>query len=124
YIEKVFVRAGDPVEQGGALLALKTVELKLEEASAFADGTRYQREAEKARAGKALADMRIAEALTEQAKARLDLIRYHIANATIRSPFAGVVVEGDLRERIAAPVKQGDALYKVARTDTLYAEAE
>jgi hypothetical protein len=35
-----------------------------------------------------------------------------------------VVVEGDLRERIAAPVKQGDALYKVARLDSLYAEAE
>jgi hypothetical protein len=34
------------------------------------------------------------------------------------------VVEGDLRERISAPVKQGDALYKVARTETLYAEAE
>src|SRR4030095_7048935 len=36
----------------------------------------------------------------------------------------GIVVEGDLRERIGAPVKQGDALYKVARIDTLYAEAE
>jgi biotin carboxyl carrier protein len=124
YIEKVFVRAGDPVEQGGALLALKTGELKLEEASAFADVTRYQREAEKARAARSLADMRIAEALAEQTRARLELIRYHIASATIRSPFAGVVVEGDLRERIAAPVKQGDALYKVARTDTLYVEAE
>lgn len=124
YIEQVQVRAGDPVEQGGALLGLRTSELKLEEASALADVTRYQREAEKARAARALADMRISESLADQAQARLDLIRYHLANATIRSPFAGVVVEGDLRERIAAPVKQGDALFKVARTDTLYAEAE
>jgi multidrug efflux pump subunit AcrA (membrane-fusion protein) len=42
----------------------------------------------------------------------------------VKSAFDGVVVEGDLRERIAAPVKQGDALFKVARLDTLYAEAE
>ncbi|NOS68317.1 MAG: HlyD family efflux transporter periplasmic adaptor subunit [Verrucomicrobia bacterium] len=124
YIEQVFVRTGDPVEQGGSLLALRTSELKLEEASALADLSRFEREAEKARAGRALADMRIAEASAEQSKARLDLIRYHISNANIRSPFAGVVVEGDLRERIAAPVKQGDALFKVARTEALYAEAE
>ncbi len=42
----------------------------------------------------------------------------------VKSVFEGVVVEGDLRERISAPVKQGDALFKVARLDTLYAEAE
>ena len=44
--------------------------------------------------------------------------------ALLRSPVAGVVVEGDLRERIASPVKQGELLYKVARLDTLYVEAE
>ena len=68
--------------------------------------------------------MRISESQSEQAQARLDLIRYRLQSAVIISPFDGVVVEGDLRERIAAPVKQGDALFKVARTDTLYAEAE
>ena len=52
------------------------------------------------------------------------MVRFHLENAIIKSAFEGVVVEGDLRERIAAPVKQGDALFKVARLDTLYAEAE
>jgi hypothetical protein len=33
-----------------------------------------------------------------------------------------VVVEGDLRERIGAPVKTGDVLLKVARLDALYVE--
>ena len=68
--------------------------------------------------------MRIAEALAEQAQARLDMVRYRLAHATIASPFDGVVVEGDLRERLGAPVKTADALFKVARIDTLYAEAE
>lgn len=124
YIEQVSVRPGDAVEQGGALVSLNANELKLEEAAALADLTRYQRETEKARATRALADMRIAESLADQTRARLDLVRYRIEHSVIRSPFAGVVVEGDLRERIAAPVKLGDALYKVARTDMLFAEAE
>ena len=85
---------------------------------------RYQREAEKARAANSIAEMRIAAAQAQQAQARLDLVRYRLDDAVIKSTFDGVVVEGDLRERIASPVKQGDALFKVARIDTLYAEAE
>jgi hypothetical protein len=124
YIEQVFVRAGDHVDKGGKLLALNRSELLLEESASLADLARYQRESEKARAAKSLAEMRIADALAQQAQARLDLVRFHLENAVIKSVFDGVVVEGDLRERIAAPVKQGDALFKVARLDTLYAEAE
>ena len=124
YIDQVFVRAGDLVPKGGKLVALKTSELELEESSAAADLTRYQREAEKARAAKNLGEMRIGQALAEQAKARLDMVRYRIDQAAIKSAFDGVVVEGDLRERVGAPVKQGEALFKVARTDDLYIEAE
>jgi hypothetical protein len=124
YIEQVFVRAGDHVAKGGKLLALNRSELLLEESAALADLTRYQRESEKSRAAKNLAEMRIADALAQQTQARLDLVRFRLENAVIKAAFDGVVVEGDLRERIAAPVKQGDALFKVARLDTLYAEAE
>lgn len=124
YIEQVFVRAGDRVDKGGRLLALNRSELLLDEAASLADLTRYERESEKARAAKNLAEMRIDDALAQQAQARLDLVRYRIDNTVVKSSFEGVVVEGDLRERIAAPVKQGDALFKVARLDTLYVEAE
>jgi hypothetical protein len=124
YIEQVFVRAGDRVEKGGKLLALNRSELLLDEAASLADLARYQRESEKARAARNLAEMRIDDALAQQAQARLDLVRYRLDNSVIKSAFTGVVVEGDLRERIASPVKQGDALFKVARLDTLYAEAE
>lgn len=124
YIEKVYVRAGDRIAKGGSLLSLDRSELLLEESAALADLTRYQRESEKARAIKNLGEMRIADALAQQAQARLDLVRFRLENAVIKAAFDGIVVEGDLRERIAAPVKQGDALFKVARIDTLYAEAE
>lgn len=124
YVEEVFVRPGDHVAAGQKLLSLNRSELLLEESAALADLTRYQRESEKARAAKSLAEMRIADALAQQSQARLDLVRYRLQNAVIKAAFDGVIVEGDLRERIAAPVKQGDALYKVARLDALYAEAD
>ncbi len=124
YIAEVFVRPGDRVEADGLLLSLDTDDLKLEEAAALADWNRYLREAEKARAARSLGEMRVAEAMAQQAKARLDLIRYRLGQAAIRAPFPSVLVEGDLRERIGAPVKQGDALCQVARIDTLYVEAE
>ena len=38
------------------------------------------------------------------------------------APFEGFVVEGDLREKIAAPVKQGDVLLQVAKIDALFPE--
>jgi biotin carboxyl carrier protein len=124
FIDQVFVRPGDTVAKGAPLLQLKTSELRLEESSAVAELKRCEREAEKARSAKSLAEMRISEALAEQAQARLDMVRYRLAQATIASPFAGVVVEGDLRERLGAPVKTADVLFKVARIDSLYAEAE
>ncbi|MDH7504084.1 MAG: HlyD family efflux transporter periplasmic adaptor subunit [Verrucomicrobiota bacterium] len=68
--------------------------------------------------------MRIALALADQAKARLDLVRYGLWQSRIRAPFNGVVVEGDLRQRIGAPVKQGEALFRIARLEPMYVEAE
>ncbi|MGA2657225.1 MAG: efflux RND transporter periplasmic adaptor subunit [Verrucomicrobiota bacterium] len=124
YIDQVSARPGDVLSAGSPMLKLKTAELELEESYALADLNRYEREAEKARAAKALAEMRIAQAMAEQAAARLDLIRYRLGQATLKAPFNGVVIEGDLRERLGAPVKTADVLFKVARIDTLYVEAE
>lgn len=124
YISQVLVRPGDKVVKDGVLVTLDTNELTLEEYSAQADLNRFMSEAEKSRAAGALAEMRIAESLAEQATAHLETVRFKLGQAVIRPPFDGVVVEGDLRERLAAPVKQGDALLKVARTENLYIEAE
>lgn len=124
YIRSVEVRPGDSATQGTVLLRLNTDDLILQEAAALADQVRYQREAEKARAEKTLPEMQIALALSDQSKARLELIRYRLQQAVIKAPFDSVIVEGDLRQRIGAPIKQGEGLFKVARTDTLYVEAE
>ena len=122
YIQKVHVKIGDHVKERDPLLSLDTRELLLEESTAVANQNRYQREAEKARAQNALADMKVARALEDQADARLKLVHYHIDHSELKAPFAGIVVEGDLKELLGAPVKKGDVLFKVARIEKMFAE--
>ena len=107
---------------GEVLLTLDNRELLLEEVAAAADGSRYAAEAEKARAESRLAEMRIAQAQADQAQARLKMVRQRLDQAEMRAPFGGVVVDGDLKDRIGAPVKQGDPLLKVARLDRLHVQ--
>jgi hypothetical protein len=124
YIGSVGVRLGDQVSAGQELLAIDTRELRLEEAAASADHRRFVREAEKFRAENLVADTQISLALADQAKARLDLIRDRLARSSIRAPFDSIVVDGDLRERVGAPVVLGEQLFRLARLDGLYVRME
>jgi biotin carboxyl carrier protein len=124
YIGQTFVRPGDVVTNGQPLLQLDIRDIVLEEAAAAAELQRYQRETEKARAAGALGEMRVAEALSRQSAARLAQLRNRLDQASMRSPFDGVVIEGDFHERLGQPVRQGDPLFRVARLDRLYIEAE
>lgn len=123
YIENVGVTIGDPVKQGVTLLKLDTRDLLLDETAAVAEITRQSREAEKAMAKAALADMKIAQALEAQARARLEKVQYNLQNSTIRAPMDGLIVEGDLKKMLGAPVRRGDILFKIARVERMYAEA-
>jgi multidrug resistance efflux pump len=123
FIREVRVEPGAAFAANDALLALDTRDLHLEEAGALADRDRFERESEKAQAENALADMRVAQAQTEQARVRLQMVRQRLAQATILAPYAGYVVEGDLKQRIGAPVRQGDVLFRVSQLEAMYVEA-
>ena len=124
YIDQVPIDVGDLVEPGDLLLTFDTREFLLQEATALANQIRYQREEERARAQRAAAEMMIAEALAEQATAQLNLVRHYLSQSEVRAPFTGIVVEGDLKELRGTPARKGDALFKIARTENLYAELE
>jgi multidrug efflux pump subunit AcrA (membrane-fusion protein) len=124
YIAEVHARVGDELAAGDTLLVMDRSDLFLEEAALAAEQNRYQRELEKARADQALADMRISQALLEQASARLDRVRHKLSQAVIRAPAVATVVEGDQMERVGSPVSQGDILFRLGRTDEIYAELE
>lgn len=123
YIDRTYVDAGDAVCKGDLLLVLDTSELLIQESNAIANRVRYAREAEKYRAQNSLAEMKIARAKEDQALAQLEMVRYRLDHAELRAPFDGIIIEGDLKEMLGAPVRKGDILFKIARLDSLYVEA-
>jgi multidrug resistance efflux pump len=58
----------------------------------------------------------------DQAQAAADSYQWQIDRATITSPIDGVMLSGDLRTKINAPVRAGDELYQVGQLDKLRAE--
>jgi multidrug resistance efflux pump len=124
YLRKVHVNVGDQVASGDILVELDTRDLSLEAAMAEAELARHARESEKAMAAQQLAEMQIAAARQQQSAARLDMIRYQLGNAQVRAPYAGVVIEGDLKKNLGAPVRKGDLLLKLAQTTQSYVELE
>lgn len=113
---------GDAVPEGRAVFSLDTSELLLEKQQALAETTRHRTEAIRAEAAGEVSEMRVSKALLDQAEARLALVEHQLANAEVTAPFAGVIVEGELTERVNSPVEQGEVLVKLARLTGLYPE--
>ena len=124
YLAEVPVHIGDHVNAGDVLIRLDKRELLLEQNSLQAEIARFEAERAQAEVERRLAEMRAAAASKEQSQANLDINRFHLARADLTAPAAGVVIEGDLRERIGAPVHAGDILMRLTRVEAMYAEIE
>jgi multidrug efflux pump subunit AcrA (membrane-fusion protein) len=68
--------------------------------------------------------MRVAVVHKEQADARLAIIDHRLAQTKIRAPFDGVVVEGELREKLSSPVQVGEALFKIVQLRDLFGQLQ
>ncbi len=124
FLDAVHAEPGTVVKKGDLLATLDTRELVAEEGNALADHEAYVRETRKATAADKLAEMAIARTRAEQAWARLQIVQLRRAQSAIKAPFDGVVIEGDLKQRLGAPVRQGDVLFRLARTDQFYVECQ
>lgn len=124
FLAEVPVKVGDKVNPGDVLLRLDKRDLQLEQNALQAEIARYEAERAQAEVERRLADMRSAAAAKEQSQANLDINRFHLTRADITAPTAGVVIEGDLRERIGAPVRAGDILMRMTRIEEMYVEIE
>ena len=124
FLRRVHVEVGDAVAKGAVLAELDTRDLLIEESMAAADAGRYAREAEKAMAARQLAEMQIALARQQQSVSRVELVRHQLAHAQLKAPYAGIVVEGELKKNLGAPVRKGDLMLKLAQLDDNYVELE
>lgn len=119
-VDRADVTSGDLVKAGDILSVLDTRELRQQESDARAETRRYAAEADKARAGAAWAEVEIATARQQQSEARLARVMDMIEQSISRAPFDGVVVEGERKDLLGAPVRKGDKMFKLARIEGLY----
>jgi len=123
YIKNVEVEVGDMVEGGKSILAgLDTAELRLQLAAAKAEKAGYLKQASAAMRDGETAKAQIAQADADKAQAQIELLEYQISQASLISPLSGIVVKGDLKREIGAPVKVGDVLFEVCPLEALRAQ--
>ena len=119
-VTQAWVSSGDEVAEGDPLAELDTQELMFQLAELQAELQRNLAEADKARAEFNSVELAIANARSEQVRARIERVRFMLAQARLLAPLTGVVVEGERRELISAPVSRGQPLYRIATNENLY----
>ncbi len=117
FLAQSLVRAGDTVQPGQPMARLDDRELKLEQSRWSAELNQAQARLRQAQASGDRAAMNLLSAQAGQAQAQLDLVEARLARVTLRAPFAGVVVSGDLRQLVGTPVEQGRLLFETAPLD-------
>jgi len=123
YIKNVDVEINEMVDENSTVLAeLDTADLRLQLAAAKAEMAGYFKQAAAASRDRETAKAQIAQANADKISAQIDLLNYNISRARMVSPITGIVVKGDLKREIGAPVKTGDVLFEVCPVESLRAE--
>ncbi|MGB7160076.1 MAG: HlyD family efflux transporter periplasmic adaptor subunit [Tepidisphaeraceae bacterium] len=127
-IAEVLVNPGDVVTEGQPLVKLRTSELlkQLSQARLRAAQAESKRQAaldDKSQDGRPkVAQAETARLERDEAETLADELEWKIENATLKAPFAGQVLQGDLKHKIGVVVKQGDPLLEVGQRDKLRGE--
>lgn len=117
FIDYASVRAGDHVKSGQILVGLQDKDLLLEKTRLKSEAAQSFRKYRDALAKHDRAGASVANAQLEQAEAQLALVMEKIERASIKSPFDGIVVSGDLSQKLGSPVEQGSVLFEITPLD-------
>jgi multidrug efflux pump subunit AcrA (membrane-fusion protein) len=114
FIAEAPVRAGDLVEQGELLAALDDKDLRLEELRWQSEHEKLKQERRRAVAERDRAQIRLISAQIGQTEAQLRLTGEQLARTRVLAPIAGLVLSGDLSQRLGTPVSKGEVLFEIA----------
>lgn len=119
-IDQVHATAGDLVKQGTLLVTLDTRDMEQQRNELSAEISKTSTEINKFRAADMLAETEIASAKLDQALAKAARIDGYLAQASSAAPFEGVIVEGEKKDLLGAPVKKGDRIFRIAKVEGIY----
>jgi len=117
YVKEAQVRSGDVVEDGKLMCALDDRDLRLERLNWLGKKAQYQRQYQEAVAKHKRAAAKIINAQLGQATARLNLVERQLKRTRIAAPFKGIVISGDLSQRLGGSVEKGEVLFEVSPMD-------
>ncbi|MCU0944906.1 MAG: HlyD family efflux transporter periplasmic adaptor subunit [Rubritepida sp.] len=117
FIRTAPARAGDRVGEGALLVALDDRDLQLERLRLRGEIARVEAQAQRAGAERDRARVAILAAEREQHQAQLALVEQQLDRTRLAAPFEGLVVSGDLSQRLGGAVEKGEVLFAVAPTD-------
>ncbi|MFQ5503952.1 MAG: efflux RND transporter periplasmic adaptor subunit [Planctomycetota bacterium] len=123
-LKEVRVLQGDRVAQGDVLAVLDFEEYVLQESELSAQVASLEGMGDEALAEGKATERRVLESRLRSAKARLELVQLRIAQSKIRASVAGLVLEGDLRQRVGAWIAMGEPLFEIAADDRVRVEIE
>jgi RND family efflux transporter MFP subunit len=114
FISEAQARAGDVVKQDQVLFSIDDRDLRLEYLKWSSQKEQVDRRYRDALAAKNRSEVNIFKAQLDQAEAQLDLLEEQIARTQVAAPFDGIVVSGDLSQRLGSPVSRGEVLVSIA----------
>jgi RND family efflux transporter MFP subunit len=117
FVRSAPVRAGDTVKKGDLLAALDDRDMLLDQAKWRAELDKLQQRLREALAKHERTTLVVLEAQIQQAQAQAALADEKLARAQIAAPFDGIVVAGDLSQKLGSPVEKGKTLFEVAPLD-------
>ena len=120
-IDQVYATAGELVSEGTLLVALDTRELEQQQSELVAEISKAEAETNKHRADGRLAEMEIGQSRLDQALAKIKRVEYYLQQSQSKAPFEGVIVEGEKKDLMGAPVKKGDKIFRISKIGGLYA---
>jgi multidrug resistance efflux pump len=114
YVKDAPARPGDVIKKGIPLCTLDDRDLYLDRTRLSNQIAQYQIQRQEAVAMNERAKVNIISAQINQAEAQLNLVQTQLKRTSLVAPYDGIVVNGDLSQRIDGAVEQGEVLFELA----------
>jgi len=114
YVRSAAYRAGDVVEKEAVLVSLDDKDLHLERLKWLSQRAQLNNQYQEVIAQHDRAQINVINARLDQAKAQLNLVEADLERSQLKAPFDGLIVSGDLSQRLGGSVVQGEQLFEIS----------